>query len=211
MSRMNAAMHWAASFGAIPPGLDPPPCATVNCLGIRHHVGQRGTGQAMPAGGLHSYQPAPCRFAMARFDFNQARFKSTCDQSSRSSSARLKPANAPIAQNGNVSSLAASSNCAVCATLKISISPSVSLARVVCATGFSVHHRRVMPNANSVPNRSRNVLRVTGARFNEASHVSMSAVVTSATVRSGKSLQNRARRTRRSFKYRALAPAARRF
>src|SRR5262245_66275797 len=91
------------------------------------------------------------------------------------------------------------------------MSPSVCLATVVWETGFSVHHRRVNPNANNVPSLSRYVFRPNGARFNEASHVSISAVETSANVALGNAAQNRARRNRRSFKYRALDPAARRF
>ena len=50
---------------------------------------------------------------------------------------------------------------------------------------------------------------LTGARFNEASHVSISAVEMSANVRSGNAEQNLVRRNRRSLQYRALAPAAR--
>jgi hypothetical protein len=76
---------------------------------------------------------------------------------------------------------------------------------------ISVHHRRVMPNANRVPSLSRYVLRPNGARFNEASHVSNSAVEMSARVRSGNAEQNLVKRNRRSLQYRALAPAARRF
>jgi hypothetical protein len=153
----------------------------------------------MPVARLHGDQQAPCRFAVARFDFNQARLEIDL-RPIKSLGLRASNRKRTVAQNGNVSSLAASSNCAVCATLAQYRRP--FLWRAWCATGFSVHHRRVMPTRTACLTEAETccVLRAQGSMKEPRVYIGRGDVSNGA---AGSRKPRKAHR--KSFKYRALA------
>src|SRR4029453_12148746 len=103
-------------------------------------------------------------------------------QSSRPSSARRNPANAPIARHGNNAGVADPKSRAVCDTVRMPGGEWTSFAFAVTAAGLLVAYPSEIASLKNVTRTRRKLFRVVGPTGSERNQASISLAVIEATV-----------------------------